>query len=196
MGRTATWSEYIPLTNGGSANATKAIHPECIYAVVNVADNSTTVSAIPALLFGVYVNTALSAHVLKLQDNTTAALAVADATEANPIQVTTSVPHGLVSGNTVDFAAMPGDFGTNLNGNNYVITYVSTTEFTVPVDGSLYGAYTSGGTVVGATTVVTIPASAVAGAMYPMPGFRFETSLVVNPLDAATGSVAIAYRPI
>lgn len=196
MGRARTIGEYIQLTDGGAADATRGIHPECLYSIVNVATDSTTVCSSPAVLFGVYVNTALSAHTLLIQDQTGASLSVSAATSANPIQITTSAAHGLTTGMTASFASMPGDFGTNLNGNSYVITFVSTTAFTIAVNGVGYAAYTTGGTVTGAMTVVTIPASAPAGSMYPLPGFVFSTSLVVNPNDAATGSVALAYRPL
>lgn len=91
-------------------------HQECLYAVVNVADNTTTVYNGPALLLGVYVNTALSAQALPIQD--------------------------------------------------------------------------------GSTTVVSIAASAAVGTNITFPGIRFETSLVVNPDDAATGSVTVAYLPL
>lgn len=118
MGRTRTWSKYIPSSTGSgvAAEATDAVHSEYLYSVVNVADDSTTVSTIPAILAGVYVNTALSAHALPIKD--------------------------------------------------------------------------------GSTTVVTIPASAAAGAMYTLPGIRFETSLIVDPNDAGTGNVTVVYRPI
>ena len=86
------------------------------YAVVDVANNSTTVNTGPALLFGVYVNTTLSAHALPITDN--------------------------------------------------------------------------------GTTVVTIPASATAGSMYPFPGIKFDTSLIVDPNDAASGNVTVAWRPL
>ena len=48
----------------------------------------------------------------------------------------------------------------------------------------------------GTTTVITIPASAAAGAHYPLPGIRFETSLVVDPDNVATGNITVAYRPV
>lgn len=118
MGRTRTWSEYIPANDGtGTAqDATYAVHNEALYSVVNVADDTTTVYNGPAILMGVYVNTALSAHPLPIKDST--------------------------------------------------------------------------------TTVVTIPASATAGSIYTLPGIRFETSLIVDPDNAATGSITVAYRPI
>lgn len=81
--------------------------------VVNVADNSTTVVDGRCFLYGVYVNTALSAHALPINNDT--------------------------------------------------------------------------------TTLVTIPASAAAGAHYSFPGILFDTSLVVDPNDAATGNITLAY---
>ena len=120
MARTASTCEKIPATDGSSSStsvdASYLTHQECLYAVVNVATDSTTVSTTPAILYGIYVNTALSAHALPIVDS--------------------------------------------------------------------------------ATTVVTIPASAAAGSIYTFPGIRFETSLIVDPNDAATGSITVAYRLI
>ena len=86
------------------------------YAVVPVADDTTTVYTGACMIYGVYINTVLSAQVLPIKDGT--------------------------------------------------------------------------------TTVVTIPASAAAGAHYPLPGIRFETSLIVDPDNAATGNITVAYRPV
>ena len=86
------------------------------YAVVDASDNSTTVYTGPCMVYGVYINTVLSAQVLLLKD--------------------------------------------------------------------------------GGTTVITIPASAAAGNHYPLPGIRFETSLIVDPDDSATGNITVAYRPV
>lgn len=101
---------------------------------------------------------------------TSAASNVNAATSANPIQITTSAVHGFTNGQTVTFASMPGDFGTNLNGNSYVITYINTTQFTVAVDGALYAAYTAGGTVTRVTTAVQTGGGAGAG----VGGGRFD----------------------
>ncbi len=86
------------------------------YAVVPVADNSTTVYTGPVMLYGVYINVVLSGQVLLIKDGT--------------------------------------------------------------------------------TTVITIPASAAAGTHFPIPGIRFETSLIVDPDDSATGNVTVAFRPV
>jgi hypothetical protein len=98
------------------ARAAQLTHTECDYAVVDVADNSTTVYTGPCILYGIYVNTVLSAHVLPVLD--------------------------------------------------------------------------------GATTVVSLPASTAAGTSVAYPGIRFNTSLIVDPNDAATGSITVAYRPV
>jgi hypothetical protein len=74
------------------------------------------------------------------------------ATSANPIAFTTAGTHGWATGNQVQFAGLPGDFGTNLNGNTYAITVTGGTTFTIPVNGGGYAAYTSGGTATRVTT--------------------------------------------
>lgn len=103
--------------SGASLDGTRAVHHECFYSVVDVAADSITVYAGPCILYGVYVNTALSAHALPIQDNSTA--------------------------------------------------------------------------------IITLVASLAAGNSLQWPsGIRFETSLVVNPNDAATGNVTVLYRPI
>jgi hypothetical protein len=71
--------------------------------------------------------------------------AITAATSANPISFTTGTNHGWSSGNDVTLTALPGDFGTNLNGNDYPITVTGLNTFTIAVDGSLYAAYTTGG---------------------------------------------------
>jgi hypothetical protein len=95
---------------------------------------------------------------------------VSAATSANPIQITTSAAHGYSNGQTVTFASMPGDFGTNLNGNNYVITYINSTQFSIPVDGITYVAYGGGGTVTRVTTATLTGGGAGAG----VSGKRFD----------------------
>ena len=75
---------------------------------------------------------------------------ISAATSANPIHFTTTAAHGWDTGDTIDFAALPGDFGA-LNTGTYAITVIDSDEFTVAVDGSGFAAYTSGGT---ATRVV------------------------------------------
>lgn len=89
---------------------------------------------------------------------TTVALTVANisaATSTNPVQFTTSAAHGWNTGNTVDFASLPGNFGTAFNTGTFSITVNGASTFTVAIDGSAFAAYTSGGTVT-RTTVSNI----------------------------------------
>jgi hypothetical protein len=48
----------------------------------------------------------------------------------------------------------------------------------------------------GTTTVVSLVASAAAGTSILYPGIRFNTSLIVDPDNSATGSITVAYRPV
>jgi len=85
------------------------------YAVVDVSDNSTTVVDGPAILYGVHVNTALSAHALPIKD--------------------------------------------------------------------------------GSVSVVSLAASSAIGVNVDLgEGIIFETSLIVDPNDAATGSITVTYE--
>lgn len=97
------------------------VKDEWNYTVVDCANNSTTVSAAPAMIGKVWVNTVLSAHACPFKD--------------------------------------------------------------------------------GSTTVFSLPASAAATisdatAYTFMEGTRFETSLIVDPDDAATGVIVVQWRPI
>jgi hypothetical protein len=71
--------------------------------------------------------------------------AIIDATSTNPIAFQTGTDHGWSTGNTVTLSALPDDFGTNLNGNDYAITVTGDDTFTIAVDGSAYAPYTTGG---------------------------------------------------
>lgn len=71
--------------------------------------------------------------------------AITGATSANPIVFTTTPGHGWSTGNEATLSALPGDFGTNLNGNTYEITVIDPTHFSIAVNGTTYAAYTTGG---------------------------------------------------
>ncbi len=81
------------------------------------------------------------------------------------------------------------------------VTDDTTTVFTGPC--ILYGAYVN--TVLsaqalpikdGTTTVVSLVASAAVGTSILYPGLRFNTSLIVDPDNAGTGSVTVAFRRV
>lgn len=65
--------------SGGALTTASELVPSGIirYTVVNVADDSTTVSSAPAILYSVHVNTALSAHACPIADNSTTVLSLA-----------------------------------------------------------------------------------------------------------------------
>ena len=71
---------------------------------------------------------------------------VADASSTDPVVITMAADHGWSNGDEVDFADMPGDFAA-LNAGTHIITVTALDAFSVPVDGSLFAAYSSGGTV-------------------------------------------------
>jgi hypothetical protein len=106
------------LSNGAVVNAVELIAGSYHrYTVVDVADNSTTISAVPALLYSIHVNTALSAHALPITDSS--------------------------------------------------------------------------------TTVLSLAASAAVGTNLDWPkGIPFLTSLIVDPNDAATGSITVVWAPL
>lgn len=68
--------------------------------------------------------------------------AITGATQANPV-VVTSPNHGFINGQDVEITGVGGM--TNLNGNVYVATLIDKDHFSLGVDGSAFGAYTSGG---------------------------------------------------
>ncbi len=71
---------------------------------------------------------------------------ITGATSANPIVFTTGVAHGWSTNDQVTFASLPGDFGTHLNATTQTIIVTDSTHFSIAIDGTLYSAYTSGGT--------------------------------------------------
>jgi|SRR6185369_14165198 len=48
----------------------------------------------------------------------------------------------------------------------------------------------------GSTTVYTIAASATAGTRIEFDGIKFKSSLVIDPNDAATGALLVAWAPL
>lgn len=70
-------------------------------------------------------------------------LAVSGATNATPIEITTSAAHGLLTGARVTIAGVGGNTAAN---GNWVITKTASNKFTLD-DSVGNGAYTAGGTV-------------------------------------------------
>lgn len=99
---------------------------------------------------------------LKIESGSGGAKTITGATAAYPV-VITSASHGLSAGDRVTIASVGGM--TELNGNTYTIEYITTNTFALKgVDGSAFGAYTSGGTATPVTlTTVGRTKSANAG---------------------------------
>jgi hypothetical protein len=68
---------------------------------------------------------------------------VSNANNANPGQITTTAPHGLVNGDLVILSNVGG--ATGYNNVTFTITVVDNYNFTVGVNAAAFGAYTSGG---------------------------------------------------
>ena len=86
---------------------------------------------------------------LQIATGTGAAKNVTAVSKGNPC-IVTSAAHGLAPGDRVTFAAVGGM--TELNGNSYVIEYVTTNTFSLHrVDSTNFTTYTSGGTATPAT---------------------------------------------
>ncbi len=68
---------------------------------------------------------------------------ITNITNANPGEVTTTVPHFLQSNQFVTLTNVGGM--TEVNGNTYQITVTGVSTFTIGVDTTAFGAYTAGG---------------------------------------------------
>lgn len=67
---------------------------------------------------------------------------ITGATQANPCSIT-SIAHNLVTGNQILISGVGGM--TQLNGHLYTVTVTGANTFTIGVNSTTYGAYTSGG---------------------------------------------------
>lgn len=71
---------------------------------------------------------------------------ISAATQANPCQITTLLAHGFTTGDSILISGITGM--AELNGNEYTVTVIDPTNFTLDgVDSSLFAAYISGGVV-------------------------------------------------
>lgn len=77
MARNRTWMHYNNNAAGVAQDATLGVHNESLYAVSGaLTTNSITIYDGPCILTGIYVNTAISAHVTVIKDGTTAVLSL------------------------------------------------------------------------------------------------------------------------
>lgn len=88
---------------------------------------------------------AIYKSVLDINSLTGSALAITAVTNTNPIQVTMNLAYNLSSGTVIALTGVEGMTGVN---NVYgELTAVSSTVFTLPIDGTSAGTYTGGGTI-------------------------------------------------
>jgi len=75
MPRTSTvMTPVVVSSTGGIREGTFGVHNECQYAVVNLADDATTVYNGPAILYGIYCSVVASAHITAIKDDTVTVL--------------------------------------------------------------------------------------------------------------------------
>jgi len=87
-------------------------------------------------------------------------VAIASINNANPAQVTTSSPHGFTTGQSVTIINVNGynpilPTTPIINGQVFVITVTGATTFTIPLNGTLYTAYVSGGIALNSQVSIT-----------------------------------------
>ena len=66
-------------------------------------------------------------------------VAISAATQASPVEITTSANHNLASGDLVTFANFDASNWTALNSGTHTVTVTAANRFTVPVDTSAFG---------------------------------------------------------
>jgi hypothetical protein len=140
-----TEAQLSRLSYTQSADVMTIVHPDHDPKNLNrIADDNWTLTTIS------YAST-VTAPTFASSDVAT----ITNITQANPAVVTTAAAHGFSTGNIVDIAGVVGM--TEVNGNTYRITVLTTTTFELDgVNSTGYGAYTSGGTATRATAATTI----------------------------------------
>jgi hypothetical protein len=69
---------------------------------------------------------------------------VTAATNASPASLTTAAVHGMVTGDEVFLSGFAGGtWGSNVNGNRYIVTVTGVSTFTIAVNSTGFGAYTA-----------------------------------------------------
>lgn len=111
---------------------------------------------------------------------------ITGATQANPVQITTSAAHNLKTGDLVYIAGIAGM--TQLNGRQFTITVVDSTNCTLNGEnGTAYTAYTSGGTWEERYAAEDIASRAYVYTYVSSRGEEGPPSAASNIVDAGTG---------
>lgn len=80
------------VVDGVPTQVVQYVHRQPRYTTVNVGDDSTTVSSAPAMLYGIHVTTALSAHALPIKDSATTVMSLA---ASAPVGTNLVFPEGV-----------------------------------------------------------------------------------------------------
>lgn len=94
----------------------------------------------------------LNGRNFKISNTGLSTIAISNINNLNPATVTTSTPHGFISGQSVTIIEVIGynplsSTTTPINEQSFVITVIGPTTFTIPLNGALYSPYISGGLV-------------------------------------------------
>lgn len=130
---------YTTTLNSGTVSVTMSSHGQLLNDYVDI---TTPVTFNGIIFSGLYKITGITSS--SIFTIATPATAISAVTNANPAAVTTATPHGLTTGQKVTISGVLGM--TQLNGNNYTITVVDSTHYTLGVDSTAYGTYTGAGT--------------------------------------------------
>jgi hypothetical protein len=99
-------------------------------------------------------------------------------TNANPC-VITSVNHNLTNGAVVTITGVGGT--TQLNGNSYTITVIDANDFSLNVDSTLFGVFTTGGTWVSISQTFS----------FVIPGPFLSHEVVIGGVDQTGNAISI-----
>ncbi len=117
---------------------------------------------------------------------------ISAADNANPGQITTFLPHNLVTGDQVVISNVVG--ATGYNNVTFTVTVVDATNFTIGQDAAGFGAYVSGGIFVSNRSLTTVEPNATI-----KPGSVVYTILIMTPrvfTDDGNGNLVASSSPL
>jgi hypothetical protein len=92
------------------------------------------------------IGAAIFQSMFDLPDLIGSIMGVSGASNANPGVITTNLNHGYQTGQEVTFSGMTGGEWPSLNGTTRAATVLTETTFSIPIDTTVFGTYTGGGT--------------------------------------------------
>jgi len=118
--------------------------------------------------------------------NTNPILEISNATNAAPIQITTTTPHGLVTNQLVGISGVGGNTAAN---GQFIVTVTNATQFTLN-SSTGNGTYTSGGRVCVPGGMPISPVSGASGF------FEGTTSVIATGTDGVTSDLGINFTSL